>query len=449
MQNLNMNLPTLKEIEVTIFRKLQEQYIKIMVKYLEKLDEWIMESRDKDRFRMHDRRKVSLSTSFGEVTFTRRMYQDRYTQKYVYLLDRLMSFEGHEGVSPHLEELAIELASRGPSYREAAEQIEQFLGYPAMSHETIRKKLLEWNEKEIPKPKNKRKPQVLFVETDGLFTHLQGGKRRNKENRIAVVHEGWGRTGRRVRLQHKRHYLHTTKEPFWEGFGEFLIDHYDVDEDTWLVVNGDGASWISECTSYFHQCIFTLDRFHVYRDLRGFLKEHPSIWSQAKKALDTYNPEKLLTILSGISIDLIAEERQEKWKDYKDFLYRHQEHLRDYRKRLRKEGFDTTDMRPMGSAESQMNVVARRTKGGYSWSVLGVQAMIRSIMARKEGTLHDARMTENKLKDKKKKSPFKLGQLFKKSQEDSSSYLDASIQYLKTANQSSPLGMALKGLRGS
>ncbi|PDO09135.1 MAG: hypothetical protein BLM47_14350 [Candidatus Reconcilbacillus cellulovorans] len=41
-----------------------------------------------------------------------------------------------------------------------------------------------------------------------------------------------------------------------------------MDEQTWLVVNGDGAEWIGECESYFHRCVYTLVRFHVARSLR-------------------------------------------------------------------------------------------------------------------------------------------------------------------------------------
>lgn len=446
MQDLNMKLPTLKEIEVTFFRKLQEQFMDVMVSYLEKLDEWIMASRDTRRFRMHERREISLSTVFGEITFTRRMYLDRQTDQYVYLLDQLLLFEGHEGVSPHLAELAIELASRGPSYREASEQIEAFLGYPALSHETIRKKVLAWSEREQPEPRVKRKPKVLFVEVDGLFTHLQREKRRSKENKIAVVHEGWERSGERVSLKHKQYYLHTSQAPFWEGFGDFLTKRYDIDEETWFVVNGDGAGWIGECTSYFHQCLYTLDRFHVYRDLRTFLQDHPSIWRKARESLDQYDPDQLFEVLGALPDEAMREEWQEDWRAYKAFLFQHHEHLKDYRKALHQRGIDTTGMRPMGSAESQMNVIAKRTKGGYSWRVPGVEAMIQTIMARKEGRLHERHSQRNK--KEKEVSSFRIGQLFKKAKEDNERYLDATIQYLKTSYQSSPLGMALKGLRG-
>jgi len=42
-----------------------------------------------------------------------------------------------------MEEAAIELAIQGPSYRKAARTLETILGYRVISHETIRKHLLE------------------------------------------------------------------------------------------------------------------------------------------------------------------------------------------------------------------------------------------------------------------------------------------------------------------
>lgn len=98
--------------------------------------------------------------------------------------------------------------------------------------------------------------QVLFVDVDGLYTKLQRERRRGMENRIAVVQGGWKNVGGRIRLKANRHYLHTGDGDFWEGIGDFLVQHYAMDEQTWLVVNGDGAEWIGECTSYFTRYIY-------------------------------------------------------------------------------------------------------------------------------------------------------------------------------------------------
>jgi len=107
------------------------------------MDEKIMELRDKSRYRLKDLCERTLQTLFGEVTFQRRLYEDRKTRQTVYLLDQYLSIEKRKPLSPHLKEWAIRLASEGTSYRKAVSLLEEWFGKPVLSHETIRQKLIE------------------------------------------------------------------------------------------------------------------------------------------------------------------------------------------------------------------------------------------------------------------------------------------------------------------
>nr|WP_051091434.1 UPF0236 family protein [Caldibacillus debilis] len=165
--------------------------------------------------------------------------RDRKTGEYVYLLDRYLNFEGTGTFSPLMEKAAIELAIQGPSYRKAARTLETLLGYRVISHETIRKHLLEVSS--IPKRESVHQP-ALFVEVDVLYV---------KEVKISAVHQGWEVNGERVRLKNKRYFIHDGKEPFWEAFEEFLMETFDDDPTVHkLVINGDGAAWITACREY-------------------------------------------------------------------------------------------------------------------------------------------------------------------------------------------------------
>jgi len=289
---------------------------------------------------------------------------------------------------------------------------------------------------------------VLFVEVDGLYTSLQRHHQRGMENRMAIVHEGWERNGSRVSLKYKRHYLHTTKGDFWEGFGDFLVRHYDMDENTWLVVNGDGAKWIGECESYFHRCIYTLDRFHVARELRRFLGHLPKAWQTVRQALAAFDSAALFAAVESVPEEKIREENRNEWRKYVAYLRQHRRHLIDYREVLREAGIDTTGMRPMGSAESQMRVMAKRTKrGGYSWSVRGVQAMLRAIMARQEGSCLSGQ-TIAKKQVLQSNSMVRVKDLLREVKEQAKGYINGTIRMLHGPYQSSPAGLALKALRG-
>lgn len=83
-------------------------------------------------------------------------------------LDQYLNYDGALEISPVVQDLAIELAVTGVSYRQAAYAMEKLLGYPVISHEGIRQQLLLLNTEVVPKEKQPLESDVLFVEVDGL-----------------------------------------------------------------------------------------------------------------------------------------------------------------------------------------------------------------------------------------------------------------------------------------
>jgi len=130
MNDFNMKIPTFKELEQTFFALLSNIFVEEFVDYLHMMDEQIMELRDKNRYRLKDHRERTIQTLFGEVTFQRRLYEDRITGQTVYLLDQYLSIEERKPISPHLEEWAIRLAAEGTSYRKAANLLKEWFGKP-------------------------------------------------------------------------------------------------------------------------------------------------------------------------------------------------------------------------------------------------------------------------------------------------------------------------------
>jgi len=62
-----------------------------------------------------------------------------------------------------------------------------------------------------------------------------------------------------------------------------------------LVINGDGAAWITACRGYFKdRAFFGLDRFHVEREIRSLFRNHPR-YPHMIKALVAFDGQKLLT----------------------------------------------------------------------------------------------------------------------------------------------------------
>ena len=132
----------MKELEQITYRALQESFSQVMAQKLREQDETIASGRDKKRFYLKDKRVLRFESVFGLVELKRNYYQDKETGKYVSLLDQYLNFDGIKGMSPVVQDLAIELAVTGVSYRQASDAMERLLGYPVISHEGIRQQLL-------------------------------------------------------------------------------------------------------------------------------------------------------------------------------------------------------------------------------------------------------------------------------------------------------------------
>src|SRR5690625_2304721 len=175
-----------------------------MAELLQKFDQAIALERDKKRFYLKDKRPLKFESIFGQVELKRNYYQDKKTGKYVYLLDQYLAFDGTKGVSPVVQDLAIELAVTGSSYRHADQTLERLLGYPVISHEGIRQQVL--NTEIIQSDPVPVTGDVLFVEVDGLYTKSQEKNKKGRELKIASTHQGWEMNGKRTKLIDKRHF---------------------------------------------------------------------------------------------------------------------------------------------------------------------------------------------------------------------------------------------------
>lgn len=440
---------TMKELEKITYRALQKSFSQVMAQTLVELDEVIAVGRDKRRFYFKDKRTLKFESVFGQVELKRNYYYDREAEKYVYLLDQYLSFDGTKGMSPVVQDLAIELAVTGVSYRQAGKAMEKLLGYPVISHEGIRQQLL--NTEVVPEKTVPLEQEVLFVEVDGLYTKSQEKKKKGREIKIASVHQGWEMNGKRAKLIEKRHFIHEGKLPFWEEFEQYLMDTYEYDPTKHhLVINGDGAKWITVCRDYFqHNVTFVIDRFHVARDVQRIFRDH-SRYRPIRKKLAKYDWKGFMVELNSAVGTLDNEKKEERLEELIAQLSQYPEALGDYREKLKKKNIDTAGFRPMGSAEGTMSVFARRLKNGRSWSDKGLDKFIDIMVALKDKleikTLHGIldQTQDFKQENKTEKPPKHFVEKLKDSAAEATRN---NLGYLKQA-MGKPVTDALKGLRG-
>ena len=328
-----------------------------------------------------------------------------------------------------------------------------------LSHETIRQKLIERGmapQEEAPiKEESKPKADVLFIEVDGIHTSIQQSKRKSKEHRIALVHQGWKKRGDRYELQNKQYYRHEGTGDFWEGFGEFILEHYDVDEKTWWIVSGDGAEWIKACENYFRNVIFVIDRFHLARELKEHLKDHPEAYQQAREAFLAYDGEKIIQIVEHLTVEHTDRRAKQKWERFVTYIQNNAKYHRDYRNLLKALGKETSTYQPMGGSEATMRLFARRIKsGGYSSRIPGVNAMIQILISLKttgripgeRGTrIDDIKQIEQ---DRKAHAKERITRTVQKIKDVGKGVVQGVLPYLANTSRTHPMHQAVRGLKG-
>lgn len=380
-------------LEQMAFKLSNKLVLETMRQTLELFDEYLLETRDKSRYEVKGSRPREVESRCGKLSFSRRTYLDRENGGYVALLDEAMGIAKRERLSPGLVEVAVLEAVEGTSYRAARDSISRMYEYQVVSHETIRQRVLDVGNaigedlrRELADPAGERKVSVLLIEADGLYVSRQGAPK--QETKKMTSHEGWEQkhpSSEEYSLIHRRHYVDDgTGEDFWEAASRKLYSEYDL-TDTVVVINGDRAKWIREGMVYFHKAIYQFDRFHLARDIKRLLRFFPQELEAARRCLRDSNPDEVLAALCR------AHEQMPKDKELLNLiedLASYPQGLMDYRIRLQEMGTDTTGLRGLGAAESNVRRFKRRLQGGgQSWGQEGLMAMLRALGQRFEGRL--------------------------------------------------------------
>jgi len=277
---------------------------KMMRIALEEIDASILSKIDPGVFNNRGLKKTSVRTLFGSVEFQRRRYELEEAEDKpvegktsVFLLDAVLGLNEIGKISIGLLERIVNLTTE-MSFEKAAKNLSKETG-EYISGTTLwdvtqkygRQELLrQENETEKLKEKKepageKKKPEVLFVEADGIHINLQGEDRKKhgkkKEMKVAVTYEGWEKRYRGK----KEAYVTTEKKAVagFEAIEEFALKleakirkHYAVDDIETVVLGGDGGSWIKKVLGdrAYH---FQLDKFHLARKITRSISDKKSV----------------------------------------------------------------------------------------------------------------------------------------------------------------------------
>jgi len=419
------------KLEKLVWYVCLEVFRQVLTQILLALDLYLLATRDRGRYRCRGMEERELVTLVGDIVIRRRAYRDTATGRHVYLLDEWLNLPPYRQISPGVEEAAILWAVKGPSYRDARDRLRELYGYQALSHESIRRRVIRCGEVLAHEEENAPSTgtvacALLGIEADGFYVTIQrrsrrrGKRKRKREVKLAVVHAGWRvRQGKKTpdyALEGKLCHLEVRDrggEAFWERVrGRAARRYRDIDQ-TQVVINGDEAPWIRLGVEHFGRAIYQYDRFHIARELYQGLRGQKEKWEEARRALEANDIPALCRVLEAA----ITEAPDQKRREYLGKLYariqRDGIYIVDYRVRLQAMGQEVPPTwRAMGAGESNVDKFKSRL-GGRSWSDEGLEGLGHCLVALFEGRLLSSGAWQKEAAPEKEELPAGAGRLVK------------------------------------
>jgi hypothetical protein len=396
----------------------------IFPKSLSAIEEYLLkEKRDKKKEPIHIVKKGYLETLVGEIRYSYRRLKNKNSGKYYSILKKAMGIKGN--ITNGVKVRGVMYSSE-VSYRKAAEHTGNQLSHSSIRNsalkmgEILKKKEEDYDGEEVRNNLFKGERKQCFVEADGIMIPMQGGKNKKSEVKLAICYSGREeryKEGKREekKLREKVVYGDICKsEEFIEKASLFFNYFCNLMKVLYIVILGDGASWIKGFQSVYNWSAYQLDRFHLLRKLRSHFSRKKDEYEEIKKMIEGNRIEDLFSKIEGKITCLedkilayktrsILEKGKEERESYKRRISHYKKRLKRARELLtyieiNREGINGIDKYKdvfkeedlvvgSGGIESEVkNTIARRMKGqGKCWKTRGAKAMVKLLTSLANG----------------------------------------------------------------
>ena len=300
-----------KELEQKIFDYVCELGREITRIMLESYDKELAEGRDKKTYRGKGSRRTVIKTVYGEVEYSRRVYQTKTEDgqtAHVFLLDQAMKMDKIGLISTNLAEKIALTVTESP-YRTTADIISQTCGQ-TISAQGVWNMMQRLGERigeeerhavkqmEAGQTEGTRELPVLFEEMDGVWLSMQDEHHRKikkQEMKVFTMYEGWDaekeKEGRSTLVGKVMLAGMEDSKTFHEKREACIRRKYDPDEIGRRILNGDGGGWIRE--PYDPEAVFQLDRYHIHQEILRKIQDKKA-QQEIRKLLEEEKPEEML-----------------------------------------------------------------------------------------------------------------------------------------------------------
>ena len=406
------NLVSFKELEQKIFSYVCELGREITQIMLESYDKELAEGRDKKVYRGKGSRRTSIKTIYGEVVYSRRVYQTKTEDgqsAHVFLLDQAMGMDKIGLISTNLAEKIALTVTESP-YRTTAAVISQTCGQSISAQgvwnlmQRLGERIDEEEQYEVSRmeagqAEGIRGLPVLFEEMDGVWLSMQDEhhrKMKKQEMKVFTMYEGWDaekeKKGRSSLVGKTMLAGMEDSKTFHAKREACIHKKYDADEIGQRILNGDGGSWIRE--PYDPEALFQLDRYHIYQEVLRKLGDK-KVQQEIRGFLEKEQIEEMLEYLqiyaNSVESPDEGDTRSKKARELLKYLENNREGLLPYDRRgvIIPEPPEGILYKHMGVQENQnCTVITMRMKHRrMRWSVSGANNLAKALYRRENKEL--------------------------------------------------------------
>lgn len=358
-----------------------------MIEFGKEITQFLVEYAENIIFKLKDRKEKfeslekddrSLISIFGEIEFKRRYYQDKETEKKVYLLDQFLKLEKRERMLANVKERLIDEA-RETSYRRAGKKASYGT---EISKQTVKNEInkIEFKKENTEEKGNKKKVKKLYIIADEDHVHLQKGG--IEEPRLIIVYDNIIAKGKRIELKNKRHFggIYSKKiDDLWEEVMTYIENNYDTEYLEKVYISGDGANWIKTGLEWIIKSIYVLDEFHMKKAVNGIVGRITKINKEEKEkqkkelrtALRRLNFIKFKELCYEILAEEIEKTTRKRKEDLMNYILNNVEGIKNlYRNKKELHGCsaeghishiysDRMSSRPMGWSTTNVNNMSK------------------------------------------------------------------------------------------
>lgn len=386
-----------KDLERKIHSEIQKAKLELLDQAFQAFEACAL---SKPHIVLKDRREKWFHTILGEIHYPRYRVFDRKEKKTRYPLDEWLGIsEQHANISASLKEELERLAVDVP-YRFVAREIQHWTNNK-LSKDTVWDVVqsvgaTRWEKKNSERRFNRYEAlpkkaeivgeqppaEILCIGMDGTYVKSQEKKKRLKKKhdvKVAVLYTGKEKQNGDMKLTGRQTVIQARDEKLDQFLGRVVakaIDHYGLNQETTVLLFGDGDAWIRRFQDYIPQAHYRLDPWHVMEKIKDAfgLEELPKEWIK----LIYGKPDALIAEIEELERSLAADPsaNQQKIQDLMGYLKNNRQGLLPWRvsKEIQKRHCLLFTW-GSGHVESQIEVAVcdRHKQRRMSWSRKGLQ----------------------------------------------------------------------------